>query len=173
MARQKVASKKATALLKPLSPRKPWTRKGATTSSLANEGTSLLYLHKIKEAAKLAHKHAKKTWNNFNGYVAWGIKWLEGHSAPNDLTAGPGIESGSIKEFPSQFKGVASDEMYENPEFRHAFNSILNHCSNKALTLFISWKCFHQNCGKSTLDGIYSAFKKYWEKSWVSIYQAI
>jgi hypothetical protein len=166
MARQKVASKKATALLEPLSPRKLRTRKGATTSSLANEGTSLPYLYKIKEAAKLAHKHAKKTRNNYNGYVARGIKWLEGHFAP-DSTEGPGMEpkGGSIKGSPSQLKGAGSDEMYEDPEFRRAFDPIPNHCSDKALALFISWKCFHQNCGKSTSDGIYSAFKKYWEES--------
>jgi len=43
---------------------------------------------------------------------------------------------------------------------RVKFDPIPNHCSDKALALFISWKCFHQNCGKSTSDGIYSAFKK-------------
>jgi len=63
MAQQKAASRKAAALLEPLSPRKLRTRKGATKASpsLTNEGTSLSYLHKIKEAGKLAHKHAKKT----------------------------------------------------------------------------------------------------------------
>ena len=117
--------------------------------ALANEGTSLSYLHKIKEVAKLAHKHAKKTRNNYNGYVAQGIKWLEGHFAPDNLTEGPGTEGGSIK-------GAASDELYEDPEFRHAFDPIPNHCSDKALTLFISWKCFRQNGRKSTLGHLFS-----------------
>jgi len=61
--------------------------------------------------------------------------------------------------------GAALDEIYEDPEFWHAFDPIPNHCSDKALALFISWKCFHQNCGKSMSDGIYLAFKKYWDEA--------
>lgn len=133
-------------------------------ASLPNEGTSLPYLHEIKEAGKLAHKHAKKTRSNYNGYIARGIKWLEGHFA-SDSIEGPGTMTMEGRSEGSQLGGAASDEPYEDPEFRRAFDPIPNHCSDKALALFISWKCFHQNCGKSTSDGIYSAFKKYWEEA--------
>lgn len=157
MARQKVASRKAAALLKPLSPRKLRTRKGATKASLTGTDkeleTSLPYLHKIKEAGKLAHKHAKKTQNNYNGYVTRGIKWLEGHFAP-DLTEGLGTMTMHGGSRGSQLGGTTLDEPYEDPVFKRAFNPTPNHCSDKALALFISWKCFHQNCGKSTSDGI-------------------
>ncbi|KIK92541.1 hypothetical protein PAXRUDRAFT_792387 [Paxillus rubicundulus Ve08.2h10] len=168
MARQKVASRKATALLEPLSLRKFWTRKGATKASLTGTDkeleNSLPYLHKIKEAGKLAHKHVKKTRNNYNGYVAQGIKWLEGHFAP-DSTEGPGTMTMHGGSRGSQLGGTTLDEPYEDPAFKCTFNYTPNHCSDKALALFISWKCFHQNCGKSTSDGIYLAFKKYWEEA--------
>lgn len=164
MVRQKVAGRKATALLEPLTPRKLRNRKGAETASPTgrHQETTLPYLCKIKEAGKLAHKHAKKTRNSYNGYVARGIKWLEGHFAP-DLTEAPGTVT--MESRGAGGLGSTSDEPYEDPEFKHAFNHIPNRCSDKALALFISWKCFHQNCGKSTSDGIYSAFKKYWEEA--------
>ncbi|KAG1723631.1 hypothetical protein EDB19DRAFT_1951960 [Suillus lakei] len=57
----------------------------------------------------------------------------------------------------------ADDDVYDDPAFKDAFNSIPNRCSNKALALFMSLKGFHENLSKTTVESIHSAFKKLWE----------
>ena len=56
------------------------------------------------------------------------------------------------------------DDMYQDPDFKNAFNERPNKYSHQALALFISYKCFHQNLKKGTGTGIHAAFKKYWEQ---------
>ncbi|KAG2029737.1 hypothetical protein BDR03DRAFT_987558 [Suillus americanus] len=53
----------------------------------------------------------------------------------------------------------------KDPTFRDALKQIPNQHSDKALALFISYKCFHENNGQSTCDGIHAVFKKYWEEA--------
>ncbi|KAI6141442.1 hypothetical protein BKA82DRAFT_3986196 [Pisolithus tinctorius] len=50
----------------------------------------------------------------------------------------------------------------DNPEFRTAFESTPNSCSDKALALYMTWKGFHENLGKSTVESIRAAFKDVW-----------
>ena len=44
-----------------------------------------------------------------------------------------------------------------------AFDKPPNHLSNKALEFFLVHRCFNENCGKSTADGIHAAFCDYWD----------
>lgn len=44
-----------------------------------------------------------------------------------------------------------------------AFKKPPNYLSNKALEFFLVHRCFNENCGKSTADGIHAAFCDYWD----------
>ncbi|KAG2082120.1 uncharacterized protein F5147DRAFT_660578 [Suillus discolor] len=131
------------------SPRK--RRKGAVPTG----NTTLLAINKVKERAKQQHKHAKKTRENYNGYVERGQTWLKAHFATS---------RGAVASMDSETMSISTDA-YEDPTFRDALERMPNQHSDKALALLISFKCFHENCGQSMCDGTYSAFKKFWEEA--------
>ena len=116
--------------------------------------TTLPVIDKIKERAKQQHKHANSTQKNYSAYVDRGQKWLKMHAS----AAGCGNEA-------SQDQETLDGDAYEDPTFRDALEETPNQHSDKALALFISYKCFHENNGQSTCDGIHAAFKKYWEEA--------
>ncbi|KAG1901248.1 uncharacterized protein F5891DRAFT_1144993 [Suillus fuscotomentosus] len=131
------------------SPRKRW--KGAVPTG----NTTLPAINKVKERAKQQHKHAKKTHENYNGYVERGQTWLKAHFTTS---------RGAMASMDSETVSISTDA-YEDPTFRDALERMPNQHSDKALALLISFKCFHENCGQSTCDGTYSAFKKFWEEA--------
>ncbi|KAG1906357.1 uncharacterized protein F5891DRAFT_1138182 [Suillus fuscotomentosus] len=131
------------------SPRK--RRKGAVPTG----NTTLPAINKVKERAKQQHKHAKKTRENYNGYVERGQTWLKAHFTTS---------RGAMASMDSETVSISTDA-YEDPTFRDALERMPNQHSDKALALLISFKCFHENCGQSTCDGTYSAFKKFWEEA--------
>ncbi|KAG2041203.1 hypothetical protein BDR03DRAFT_1007530 [Suillus americanus] len=81
---------------------------------------------------------------NYNLYIDHGQKWLKVHASA----------TGCRDE-----ESHNDDAAYEDPTFRDALKQIPNQHSDKALALFISYKCFHENNSQSTCDGIQAAFK--------------
>lgn len=143
MGRTKKTSNKVLVHPSEASPKK--RRKGAQPTG----NTTLPVIDRIKERAKQQHKHANSTRKNYGSYVDRGQKWLKVHAS----ATGCGDEESR------------NDDAYEDPTFRDALEQIPNQHSDKALALFISYKCFHENNGQSACDGIYAAFKKYWEEA--------
>jgi hypothetical protein len=121
-------------------------------SSADSGGPSLAATQKVKENNQKAHLHAVKTQRSYAGYLERGKKWLQGHFVKT-------LPDSGEEEEPD------ADSVYEDPEFRKAFDQTPNRHSDKALALFISYKCFHQNLKQSTGEGIHAAFKKYWEQA--------
>ncbi|KAG2353059.1 hypothetical protein BDR07DRAFT_1383578 [Suillus spraguei] len=155
MARMKPKSCKGPALhVAEASPKK--RRKGAVPTG----STTLLAINKVKERAKQQHKHAKKMCENYNGYVEHGQMWLKAHFSAADMKAATGSRGPHID---LEATSISTDA-YDDPTFRDALERIPNQHSDKALALLISFKCFHENCGQSTCDRTYSAFKKFWEE---------
>ncbi|KAG0693862.1 hypothetical protein DFH29DRAFT_815938 [Suillus ampliporus] len=148
-AKGKVSKAKAPIPIAEASPKK--RRKGAQPA----ESTTLPAINKIKEQAKHQHKHAQATRKSYDGYVMRGQQWLKTH-----------FNSGSTRQQDGESLVVAEDsDAYEDPTFREALERIPNLYSDKALALLISYKCFHEDCGVSTCDGLSAAFKKLWEES--------
>ncbi|KAG0702302.1 hypothetical protein DFH29DRAFT_805105 [Suillus ampliporus] len=148
-AKGKVSKAKAPVPIAEASPKK--RRKGAQPA----ESTTLPAINKIKEQAKHQHKHAQATRKSYDGYVMRGQQWLKTH-----------FNSGSTRQQDGESLVVAEDsDAYEDPTFREALERIPNLYSDKALALLISYKCFHEDCGVSTCDGLSAAFKKLWEES--------
>ena len=60
---------------------------------------------------------------------------------------------------------VSSEEdPYANPAFTYAFGRVPNEFSDGALSLFLTYKGFHQNLGRNSIKGIRAAFKVLWDK---------
>ncbi|KAG1840392.1 hypothetical protein F4604DRAFT_1598900 [Suillus subluteus] len=144
MGRIKKTSNKVLVHPSEASPKK--RRKGAQPTA---GNTTLPVIDKIKERAKQQHKHTNSTRKNYGSYIDRGQKWLKVHASTTGC----------------QDEESHSGNAYEDPTFRDALDKIPNQHSDKALALFISYKCFHENNGQSTCDGIHAAFKKYWEEA--------
>jgi hypothetical protein len=116
---------------------------------------SLPALQQLQDSGKKANLNSGQTRRNYNGYMRRGRQWLAGHFS-EDTNVPRGLEQ---DELPSPH-----DDMYQDPDFKNAFNERPNKYSHQALALFISFKCFHQNLKAGTGTGIHAAFKKYWEQ---------
>ncbi|KAG1885796.1 hypothetical protein F4604DRAFT_1573111 [Suillus subluteus] len=150
MGRIKKTSNKVLVHPSEASPKK--RRKGAQPTA---GNTTLPVIDKIKERAKQQHKHANSTRKNYGSYIDHGQKWLKVHASTTGC----------------QDEESHSGDAYEDLTFRDALDKIPNQHSDKALALFISYKCFHENNGQSTCDGIHAAFKKYWEEAASNTYR--
>ncbi|KAG1883365.1 hypothetical protein F4604DRAFT_1920566 [Suillus subluteus] len=150
MGRIKKTSNKVLVHSSEASPKK--RRKGAQPTA---GDTTLPVIDKIKERAKQQHKHASSAWKNYNSYIDRGQKWLKVHASATGY----------------RDEESHNGDAYEDPTFRDALKEIPNQHSDKALTLFISYKCFHENNGQSTCDGIHAAFTKYWEEAASNTYR--
>lgn len=62
-------------------------------------------------------------------------------------------------------KGLVMQDIYSDPSFQAAFDWVPNHCSDKAVALFLTFNGFHQNLGQSTVEGIRAAFKDLWDNA--------
>ncbi|KAL4064462.1 hypothetical protein J3A83DRAFT_4191195 [Scleroderma citrinum] len=108
---------------KPLIPESPSKKKTPTS-----ENSSLEAIHHIKEVGKQAHLQAEKTWKAYDGHICWGHEWLQSHTK-------------SSSTIPTSIV----NDIYNDPAFKDAFEKLPNHCSDKALALYLSWRGFHEN----------------------------
>jgi hypothetical protein len=135
------------------------TGKKAKTS----QKVSMAHVHKIKENGKQKHLRAAETRKNYGGHLRRGRDWMAKHFAePDQDTSEDTMRSGftgAEPELPNTEDGI-----YNEPDFKHALDGAPTQYSDRALALLISYKCFYENLGLSTCDGIYSAFKRYWEE---------
>ena len=101
--------------------------------SLGTSNLSLPELQTLHESGKKANLQSKGTWLNYDGQIMRGHKWLEGHFAgnANSLTHPQGMDDEINKLGPDM------DDVYTDPEFKHAFSGRPNKHSHQALSLFI------------------------------------
>lgn len=131
-------------------PSKPLTVLGKRKSKKLTE-VSMAKVQKIKEGGKQTHLRASGTRKNYVGYIQRGRDWMASHFLDPTLSAtgGPaGLDQTSD-----------DDEIYNDPDFKQALEGRPTQYSDKALALWISYKCFYENLGISTCDGAYSAYK--------------
>ncbi|KAG2133337.1 hypothetical protein DEU56DRAFT_738972 [Suillus clintonianus] len=142
---------------------------GQKTRSAAAK-TALEDVQKCKEHGIKTHLQANNTRTNYAGHVRRGREWLASHfetpscSAVSETWRGDTSEN-SLVLLPATAEIHADNDVYEDPAFKYAFESIPNRCSDKALALFMSLKGFHENLSKTTVESIRLAFKKLWELS--------
>jgi hypothetical protein len=134
----------------------------------ARQEVSMSNVHKIKENSKQKHLRAAQTRQNYTGHVRRGREWMTSHFAE----AVEDTFDDTTKSRFSSGQADAEDSIYNEPDFKQALDGTPTKYSDKALALLISYKCFYENLGLSTCDGIYSAFKRYWEELWVELYYA-
>ncbi|KAL4072631.1 hypothetical protein V8B97DRAFT_2023395 [Scleroderma yunnanense] len=78
--------------------------------------------------------HIKETWKAYDGHICWGHEWLQSHTK-------------SSSTIPTSIV----NDIYNDPAFKDAFEKLPNHCSDKALALYL------------TVEGVHVAFKKLWD----------
>ena len=137
------------------------SKKGASDSKL-----SLPALRALRESGKKANLNSGGTRVNYDGQIGRGRRWLESHFAGNvDSSTRPRGMDDEIDDLEPH-----TDDIYADPEFKKAFSGKPNKHSHQALSLFISFKCFHENLGKGTGEQIHAAFKKHWSQLYIRNY---
>ena len=119
------------------------SRKKKTSGSNAAVVVSLTDINQLKESGKQRHLKATRTRAAYAAHVRRGQEWLEGFCG-------------------TEMEGRAADDRYSDPEYRTAFTSMPNRHSDEVLALYMTWKGFHENLGKSTVESIRAAFKDFW-----------
>ncbi|KAF8452794.1 hypothetical protein L210DRAFT_3468878 [Boletus edulis BED1] len=124
--------------------------------------TSLKVIEQLKEAGKETHLKAANTKRCYAGHVKRGREWLteffNGTTPPEDL---PWLPPGPEQALVSQ----DGPDPYADPAFAHAFNSTPNEYSDKALSLYLTYKGFHQDLRRNTVEGVRAAFKDVWDRA--------
>ena len=117
--------------------------------------TSLKVIEQLKEAGKETHLKATNTKKCYAGHVKRGREWLaeffDGSTTPMDL---PWLSPEQALVSPD------SQDPYADPAFARAFDSVPNKFSDKALSLFLTYKGFHQDLRRNTVEGIRAADRK-------------
>lgn len=127
------------------------TKRPKKSSSKGASNTTLQTIRSLQTQGKEDHGKAAATSKKYNEYTQRGRIWLKDHS----------------RSVPLAEEDSEEESIYDDPEFRNAFNDKPNKYSDKALALYISFKIFHENLGQGTCDGIYSAFKLLWRNACV------
>lgn len=125
-------------------------KKARTTAN--KKKTSLSETDALREKNVKAHLRAAKTRTAYDGHVRRGQEWIEQYAGDVDDHMADG-EARTQKE-----------DIYMDPDFKIALDGKPTEYSNHALSLFISYKCFFENLGQATSEGIYSAFKMMWDQ---------
>ena len=118
----------------------------------AKDQPTLQAVHQAKETGKQAHLRALRTMETYSQHVNQACAWLQSHFKEDG--------SLSITSHPEE-----SSEIYHDPASKDVFEGQPNHCSNEALSIYLGWKGFKENCSQSTIDGIWVGFKAMWEEA--------
>ena len=108
--------------------------------------SSLQTLRNIRNTRVKELSTVKNTDGAYKGYVARGIKFLE------DVVA-QRRQNGEVV----CVEGISTDMLEK------AFDKPPNLYSALAVEMFLIQKCFTENCGVSTAEGIHGAFASYWD----------
>ncbi|KAF9223299.1 hypothetical protein BS17DRAFT_880530 [Gyrodon lividus] len=136
----------------------PRTKKSCKTRSCHATTTvaSLKTINQLKEYGKATYLRAKKTRKCYMGHVKQGREWLAEHfhtETDSNEQSAPDVAN----------KQEDDSDPYRDPESPNAFSRIPNKMSDKALTLFLTYKGYHQNRSNGTVEGICAAFKDLWD----------
>ena len=127
-------------------------RRKQKTQADAKDQPTLQAAHQAKETGKQAHLRALRTTETYGQHVNQARTWLRSHFKEDGTL--------SITSHPEE-----GSEIYHDPAFKDAFEQQPNHCSNKALSIYLGWRGFEENCSQSTVDGIRAGFKAMWEEA--------
>jgi hypothetical protein len=126
---------------------------------LAKPKPSLSKLTKLAASKTKQFLHSENTTGKYDGYVKRGKEFLasfvedEGNTeARRKASHVQGLSADGEEE-------IEGDNMLQSdPEFCHALDGCPVKSTPQAIAMFLAWKCFEQDNGKSTADGIHAAF---------------
>jgi hypothetical protein len=119
------------------------TRKKKSQSATS----SLKTLQKVRNEKVSEFSTVKNTDDAYNGHVARGMGFLKA----------------VVKERRENGEGMTCSLGIPTDELEKAFDRPPNRYSAMALEMFLVQKCFTDNLGTSTADGIHGGFAAYWD----------
>jgi hypothetical protein len=133
-------------------------KRGASKTSIGPQ-SSLSTLKKLAHTKKKQYLHSENTTEKYDGYVKRGKEFLQSFFE-EESEAEANWKAAADKELSGDGEEeIDEDEnLLRDPEFRNAFNGPPVKSTPQAIAMFLAWKCFEQNNGKSTADGIHAAF---------------
>ncbi|KIM35710.1 hypothetical protein M413DRAFT_55263, partial [Hebeloma cylindrosporum] len=125
-------------------------------------------LRQSQKSVKAQHLKASGTTKKYAEMVAAGQEWHSMQVAAALASISPdGL--GMNHECPDDRNDP--NNLYLQPEFACALDHIPNHFSPTALTMYITYKCIHQNLKSGTGDSIHAAFKHMWDQASGGLYR--
>ncbi len=118
--------------------------------------STIAELAQTKESSKKKHGSAMNTNSTYDGYIRRGKQWLA--ELVKDFEQEDELEH--PRGCPAGLEGMK----WNIGDLIQAFDTRPNRASPWALASYIACKCFVENLGESTGDGIHAAFKRYWDR---------
>ena len=130
------------------------------------------YAEACNTAAKGVKDHGKapNTTANYEGHVRRGREFLvafveEQHEAESQWKNA----EDSSTHLSTEDEDAMPPDATKHPQFHVAFSGPPIECTPFALALFLAYKCFTENHGKSTASAIHAGFKRHYDQMYVQL----
>ncbi|PPR07279.1 hypothetical protein CVT26_012439 [Gymnopilus dilepis] len=114
---------------------------------------------------------SKNTLNSYDGYIRRGrefvAQFVKEQEAGERLWMAGGAEL--LMDEDDELLGKVEPDVSMDPDFHKAFDGPPLKCTPLAIAMFLAHKCFTEKLGKSTADGIHSAFVNYYSQLFVCL----
>jgi hypothetical protein len=124
-------------------PSKLPAKDSTTTAACAR----LSALEHLSTTACKEYGKSERTRTSYARYVQQGKVFLDEHASDEHAAGGGGDTANRV----------------ELELWKEAFDNPPNKCSADALKLFLTWKCFENENGRSTAEVIQAAFADFWD----------
>lgn len=137
---------------------------GKNSKTADRPASSLQQLKSLTAEKTDQHIKSGKTRGAYNGYITRAKTWL-GAFFLEEGEAERRWKEGSGKGLSGDGEGdINNVTLLEDEEFRDAFNGVPSKSTPQAISMFLTFKCFEENKGRSTAEGIHAAFIAEYDK---------
>ncbi|KZP05164.1 hypothetical protein FIBSPDRAFT_766273 [Athelia psychrophila] len=148
----------------PQAPKKKGKTLGKKSNTADRPTSSLQQLKNLTAEKTDQHIKSGKTRNAYNGYITRAKSWL-GAFFLEEGEAERKWKEGSGKGLSGDGEGdIDNTTLLEDEEFRDAFDGVPSKSTPQAISMFLTFKCFEENKGRSTAEGIHAAFITEYDK---------
>ncbi|KZP03242.1 hypothetical protein FIBSPDRAFT_1019175 [Athelia psychrophila] len=137
---------------------------GQKSNTADRPASSLQQLKNLTAEKMDQHIKSGKTRNAYNRYITRAKSWL-GVFFLEEGEAERKWKEGSGKGLSGDGEGdIDNTTLLEDEEFRDAFDGVPSKSTPQAISMFLTFKCFEENKGRSTAEGIHAAFITEYDK---------
>ncbi|KAF7980054.1 hypothetical protein HWV62_39826 [Athelia sp. TMB] len=134
------------------------TAKRASKKKAAKPTPSLDELKDLAVTKTALHVRSSNTRKAYEGYFTRAQAFLASFFT-EEAEAEVKWKGGSRKGISGDGEGeIEGETLRDDEEFRDAFTGVPTKSTPQAITMFLAYKCFEENSGRSTAEGIHAAF---------------